>query len=301
MLTPKNRREVLQTLGAAGALLIACDDGGSSTSPKDAGTLDAHTPDTSVDMQAPDAQVDSAVDAAPMDAVPVDQAVDMTPPLEGWAAGGTAARRDPAQYPDPFAMGLGAMCTLVGTTTAGPCTTAIDYDRVDISEGWTGLPMRIALKIVDSACQPLVGALVRVWHTNVEGSYSGDTPRNDFCLLNPEHQQFDFFRGVQTTDADGVVYFDSCFPGWYPGRAIHIHFEIEQNGRSTRISQLTFPNAIINEVFAEHPDYVAFGPPDTPLAADGIFEDLGDLAPLTFDVARMPDGWMLASKAVVVV
>lgn len=299
MPTPKNRREVLQTLGAASLLLVACDDGGSSTAPPGASVLDdaGGTDAMAVDMQAVDAEV--TIDAAP-DQQPDDATVDM-PPIEGWAAGGTAAMRDPSRYPDPFATGLGVLCTVVSDTTAGPCTTAIDYDRVDISEGWTGLPMRLALKIVDAACQPLGGALVRIWHTNVEGSYSGETPRNDFCLLNQDHRGSDFFRGVQTTDADGVVHFDACFPGWYPGRAIHIHFQIEQNGQSTRISQLTFPDDLINEIFAEHPDYVGFGPPDTAVATDGVFEDLADLAPLTLDVARMPDGWMLASKVVAVV
>jgi hypothetical protein len=142
----------------------------------------------------------------------------------GWAAGGTAAMTAKASYPDPFTSAL-TTCALVATTTEGPCTTATDLLRQDISEGWSGLPVRLALQVVDTACKPLAGVTVKVWHTNREGSYSGQTPNNGMCLKQQSYSGQDFFRGAQTTDASGKVFFDACFPGWYRGRAVHIHFQ----------------------------------------------------------------------------
>lgn len=218
-----------------------------------------------------------------------------------WATGGTAAMLDLASYPDPFTEALTA-CALVATTTAGPCTTATDRVRVDISEGWSGLPVRLALKVVDSACQPLVGATVRVWHTNLAGSYSGQTPNNNMCLADQSYASADFFRGVQTTDAAGVVAFNTCFPGWYAGRAVHIHFQVLQGSTSTRVSQLFFPEDVTAEIFAGHAEYRGAGQPDTTFANDNIIGAIAsaERARHIVSVARMTDGAMLAAKVVTV-
>jgi len=219
-----------------------------------------------------------------------------------WASGGTAAMVDKATYPEPFTGGLDT-CAIVASTTQGPCTTATDLDREDVSEGWPGLPVRLALRVVDTACQPITGATVKIWHTNVEGSYSGQTPSNGFCLLDQSYASADFFRGVRTTDADGVVYFDTCFPGWYRGRAIHIHFQVKDGNQSYRVSQLFFPEDITSDIFSLHSDYSPYGQPDTVFSSDGVFAAI----PATqrdrhiVDVAQMTDGAMLASKTVAVV
>jgi len=222
-------------------------------------------------------------------------------PGSSWASGGTIAMTGKASYPDPFTAALTA-CTLVASTTQGPCTTATDLVREDISEGWTGIPVRLALKVVDASCNPLAGATVRIWHTNIGGSYSGQTPSNSFCLKMASYASLDFFRGVGTTDANGVVYFDTCFPGWYPGRAIHIHFQIVQGALTTRISQLFFPEDITQQIFATHPEYVSYGQPDTTFANDGVLGPIPAASrdELILDVSRMTDGAMLAAKVVAV-
>src|SRR5262249_17260784 len=94
---------------------------------------------------------------------------------ETWATGGTMPTADKATYPDPF-VDPPDSCLLVTTTTQGPCTTEDDLLREDVSEGWTGLPVRLALRVLDESCNPLAGVTVKIWHTNVEGSYSGQTP-----------------------------------------------------------------------------------------------------------------------------
>jgi protocatechuate 3,4-dioxygenase beta subunit len=216
-----------------------------------------------------------------------------------WASGGTGAMTDKATYPDPFT-DAGTGCVVVGPPTQGPCTTDSDLDREDISEGWAGLPVRLALKVVDASCSPVVGAVVKVWSTNREGVYSGDTPNPGQCSENNQaYVAADFFRGVRTTDDKGVVYFDTCFPGWYRGRAIHIHFQVKSGTTSYKVSQLFFPSDVIADIFANHVDYKEFGQPDTSNTSDGIARSL-DLDAVTLKVAKMTDGAMLASKVVTV-
>lgn len=220
-----------------------------------------------------------------------------------WATGGTAAMTDKSSYPDPFTSTLSS-CVLVASTTEGPCTTATDLAREDISEGWAGLPVRLALKVVDASCAAVAGATVKIWHTNLAGIYSGQTPNPSMCSENDQaYITKDFMRGVQTTNTDGVVTFDTCFPGWYSGRAIHVHFQVKNGATSYRVSQLFFPEDVTAAIFTSHVDYKSYGQPDTLFATDnimsGISADSRDRHILT--VARMSDGVMLASKVVTVV
>ncbi len=219
-----------------------------------------------------------------------------------WASGGTVSMTDKDTYPDPFT-GAVSSCVLAATTTAGPCTTANDLVREDVSEGWTGIPVRLALKVVNAACNPVANATVKIWHTNVEGVYSGQTPNPAFCSNNDQSAiSMNYMRGVQTTNADGVVYFDTCYPGWYPGRAIHIHFQVANGPTVYRVSQLFFPEDLTRAIFASHVDYRAFGQPDTTFANDSVLAPITGEARdrLVLDIARMTDGAMLASKVVTV-
>ncbi len=250
------------------------------------------------------ASSDSSDSASGVDSAGTDTGADTgTGDMGGWtwASGGTAGMTGAAYYTDPFTSPV-TTCATVRATTEGPCTTATDLVRQDISEGWRGLPVRLTLRIVDASCAPLVGARVRVWHTNIEGSYSGETPNNRMCLQDQAYAELDFFRGAQDTDAAGVVRFDTCYPGWYPGRTIHVHFQVVVGGVTTEVSQLFFPESVTNAVFTEHPDYVPFGQPDTTLTTDSIARGLGTtgLAPLTLDINYERDGALVASRTVAV-
>ena len=170
-----------------------------------------------------------------------------------WATGGTAAMTMKSCYPDPFAAAP-ATCTLICSTTEGPCTTETTIEREDVSEGYTGLPVRMGLRFVDEDCNPVVGASVQIWHTKLTGVYSGVTPSGMMCYGDePDAEDEMFFRGSQTTDADGVVYFDTCFPGWYSGRAVHVHFQAQIDDSSWIVSQLLWDDAMVAEVFAAPP------------------------------------------------
>lgn len=259
-----DRRTILRGFGLG---LVAACGGNSSSSQTDAGT-----------------------DGRSIDAAP-----------GGWASGGTAAMTDKASYPDPFTAAP-TMCALVATTTEGPCTTPTDLVREDISEGGAGLPVRMALRIVDAACNPIAGAAVKVWQTNITGSYSGQTPNNGFCLKNQAYSSMNFGRGVGMTNAAGIVYFDTCFPGWYSGRAIHIHFQIKIGNTSTKVSQLFFPEALTTEIFGTHGDYMPYGQPNVSNSTDNIVSAIpqAERGRLIFEYAKMTDGAMLASKTVTV-
>ncbi len=282
-----DRRDVNRLLAALCLVpLLGCGEDGLDEADGAAPNPDGAAPDAM-------AEADAGPDAGPDP--------DAAPAADAWATGGTAAMAAKASYPDPFTAAAMA-CALVATTTEGPCTTEEELDREDVSEGWEGLPVRLGLKVVDTDCNPLAGALVKIWHTNHEGSYSGATPNNGMCLLEQDYSAQNFFRGARVADADGVAWFDTCFPGWYRGRAVHIHFQVFVGGVSTRVSQVFFPEAITAEIFTDHPTYSGYGQPDTVFANDNIIGRIAaaDQPALVLDVARMSDGAMLASKVVTV-
>ena len=91
----------------------------------------------------------------------------------------------------------------------------------------------------DGDCAPVSGAQVDIWHANASGLYS-DVAANG----TTGHK---YLRGYQVTDADGVADFVTVFPGWYTGRAIHIHFKIRK-GDLEFTSQLFFEEATMATV-----------------------------------------------------
>src|SRR5262245_36902956 len=72
----------------------------------------------------------------------------------------------------------------------------------------------------DGRCVVLPNAQLDIWHCDSVGAYSGveDHRRNTVGKM--------FLRGYQRSAADGVVQFTTIYPGWYAGRAVHIHFKI---------------------------------------------------------------------------
>lgn len=302
------RREALRLAACLTVPATACgaNGGGASTTDASSGTdalLDVAAdatadavgdvaPDTVTDV-APDAVRDGVADAA------TDAVVEAR-----WATGGTAAMTGAAAYPDPFeGRADGETCSITCEMTLGPCHVE-SPERRDISDGWDGLPVRLALRVVDEACEPVAGAAVEVWHTNHHGSYSGAAAA--MCNLGEEDRAAGYFRGYQITDANGRVDFDTCYPGWYPGRAVHVHFRVQTDGYdpddrapAAGTSQLYFPDDINGSVFGAEPLYRDAGAPDRTNVSDGIARRAEDLAPYTCDIARLDDGAMLASAQIV--
>ena len=156
-------------------------------------------------------------------------------------------------------------CSVSPRETAGPfpIKTPADLARANIIADRAGIALLMNIQIQNSNndCEPLAGVLVDVWHCDAQGNYS---EYGDF-----EDQSF--LRGRQTTDANGRVSFISIYPGWYPGRAPHIHIEIlEEGGNSLLISQIAFPEDISEAVYSAD-GYN--GTADTSNSGDGIFRD----------------------------
>lgn len=222
----------------------------------------------------------------------------------GWARGGTAAIATNFPPVSPFTAALGSVCALTASYTLGPCYFNPDHYREDISEGQLGVPVILALRLVDSQCRPIAGADVDIWHCSATGLYSGDSAdssdagsfNSGFCTDNDASALAGrWFRGIQTTDSDGIVYFKTCFPGWYPGRTTHIHFQIRHNNRQSLVSQFCFEDALSNDIYLNHGDYTGQAK-DTLNSRDNVFDS--DYADYQFATARNDDGSMLAWKTI---
>jgi protocatechuate 3,4-dioxygenase beta subunit len=218
-----------------------------------------------------------------------------------WATGGTASMSGKASYPNPFASGAPTTCPATGALTGGPCYDSAAAVIQDISYGQNGLPLRMYLQILDLSCKPTAGATVSVWHVAPTGKYSGNDAPNEqvaFCTGNDaDYTSHLYFRGVQTTDATGVVYFDTCFPGWYPSRTVHVHFTITL-GSKTFTSQYVFDDALDDSIIATQPVYGARGSRDTTNLTDSVVS-ASTYQSFLFQTAQMSDGAMLAWQSIV--
>ncbi len=160
--------------------------------------------------------------------------------------------------------GASSTCALSPTETIGPYPSLTDLIRSDIREGRRGLQVTLAITVVNftSACAPVSGAVVEVWQCDANGDYS------QYGTARAET----FLRGIQTTDASGRVTFTTVYPGWYQGRATHIHVEVTVNGRSVKVTQIAFPENVTAAVYGTGV-YAARGQNPTTNARDGIFAD----------------------------
>ena len=165
-------------------------------------------------------------------------------------------------------------CVLIPEETVGPyplfndIASAAAYQREDITEGRPGMPLRLTLKIVSTrnACAPITSAMVYVWHCDKDGYYSG------YNQQGGDFRGQTFCRGVQMTDSNGEVAFTTIYPGWYPGRATHIHFRVYLALDLQATSQLAFPDDATSAVY-NSALYVAKGQNPTSPNRDGIFSD----------------------------
>ncbi|WP_443945816.1 intradiol ring-cleavage dioxygenase [Pedobacter sp. AW1-32] len=134
-------------------------------------------------------------------------------------------------------------CTVAPTETEGPFPTKspASYVRSDITDGRSGYALSIKITIgnINNSCAALSGAIVDIWHCDAEGNYS---EYGGSGMQSTNYQSVHFLRGRQTTDSNGLVSFTSIFPGWYSGRATHIHVHVyNSSGTSLNVTQIAFP------------------------------------------------------------
>ena len=84
---------------------------------------------------------------------------------------------------------------------------------------------------------------------------------------------------------EGIVEFATVYPGWYPGRAVHVHVKAHLDGATVLTSQLYFPEDLTDEVHAEGP-YADHGTRDTRNEDDGIAGDPASAGNLRHRVGR---------------
>jgi protocatechuate 3,4-dioxygenase beta subunit len=206
------------------------------------------------------------------------------------AATGTAGTASPSTSAAAVASSLPS-CVVVPELTEGPYYVNENLDRSDIrvdtsdgsvSEGAVLTLDWVVSQVDGSACIPLEGVLVDVWHCDALGNYSD---------VGSERGH-DYLRGYQHTDASGKATITTIYPGWYQGRAVHIHFKIRTDAAAASglefTSQLFLDDALSAQVYSSGV-YASKGTPDQPNASDGIYQQSQGMTLL--DVAKDGDGY----------
>jgi protocatechuate 3,4-dioxygenase beta subunit len=151
-------------------------------------------------------------------------------------------------------------CVVRPASTQGPYYVDEKLKRSDIRSDPTdgrvkqGALMALTFNvssIAKGACTPLKGAVVDVWHCDADGVYS-DAVDPSFNTVGKK-----FLRGYQLTDGSGVARFTTIYPGWYPTRAVHIHYKI-RSPESVRspyefTGQMYFEEGMSDRVYAKPP------------------------------------------------
>ncbi|KAK7942439.1 Intradiol ring-cleavage dioxygenase [Apiospora aurea] len=116
--------------------------------------------------------------------------------------------------------------------------------RTDMSEDQPGVPLTLDIGVLDMAtCEPLQNAMVSLWHCNATGDYSSfeqldenltfQELKDKLGLTNVTYGVTDlhtdnttWLRGMYPTNKEGMMEMKTIFPGFYAGRAIHIHTQV---------------------------------------------------------------------------
>jgi protocatechuate 3,4-dioxygenase beta subunit len=206
------------------------------------------------------------------------------------AQAATVAQRVSATTPAALPGAVRAMpaCIVKPEMTVGPYFVDKQLQRSDIrsdpstSLAKPGAPLDVTFNVSNvtgAKCGPLAGAIIDMWHCDAAGIYSSV---QDERFGNTVGQSF--LRGYQVTDASGVAKFTTIYPGWYEGRAVHIHFKIRVPSVSGTAyeftSQLFFDEAVTDRVHASA-SYAATGRRSTLNSTDFIYGSAGDLMLLT--------------------
>jgi protocatechuate 3,4-dioxygenase beta subunit len=229
-------------------------------------------------------------------------------------------------------------CVVQPALTEGPYFVDEKLNRYDIrSDPATGTVKEGALlklnlyviEATESACIPVRGAQVDIWHCDALGAYSdigaggggtpppgggtppdggtppgGGTPPagppptgNPGGGGNPDTTGQKFLRGYQITDSNGAVQFTTIYPGYYTGRAVHIHFKIRLFTGTEKTfeftSQFFFNDALTDQIFTLAP-YNMKSVRDTLNINDGIYNQGG--SQLLLDLTPDGDGYRTTFK-----
>lgn len=155
-------------------------------------------------------------------------------------------------------------CVLAPEITDGPYYVVGEYMRSNVIEAeyCEGVPLFLEVQYVDiNTCGAVPNVAVDVWNCNATGIYSGIYTTGNYDSLDST-----WLRGIQLTDHDGVVQFETIFPGHYTGRATHTHLLSHMNATVmpngtisvidtpvSHIGQLFYPEDLRSAVEATYP------------------------------------------------
>ena len=169
------------------------------------------------------------------------------------------------------------------------------------------------MKIVDGEqCDPVRDAVVDIWSCDALGFYSGyetvytddgrikehrGNPRDNEKHADDRRPSFHqepvnektFLRGAQVSNGNGEVEFKTIYPGWYPGRATHIHVKVYLDNEEVFTSQIYFPEEI-TEVVYKKSVYVKEEEKRVKNSSDKLFNQ-GGKGPL-IEITRVEDGYV---------
>jgi protocatechuate 3,4-dioxygenase beta subunit len=233
------------------------------------------------------------------------------------------------------------MCILNAEQEVGPYYVANELLRSDIVEGKTGVPLSMRILVLDSrSCKPLANAAVDLWHCDAVGLYSGFTAQNPIGpggpgggpggpppVFDPDHpgnrpgpppdgmrpppenhptDKLTFLRGIQLTDAEGAVAFQTVFPGFYMGRTNHIHFKVRiggqasgksyESGHTSHNGQIFFPEQIATSLM-QHEPYSRHKIHRTTQAEDHVFNEQHGVHSMASLKARKPGAFAAGMHA----
>lgn len=280
--TMLGRRSLLRLMGGAGLLaLVGCagDDGSGASASSAPGSTGSTAASGSASGSSSSAAPSTGASAA------------STSTSAGAATSAPATTAAPAST--TAAAPTPETCEVIPTETAGPfpgdgsnganVLNQSGVVRRDIrtslgsSTASVGVPLTITMRLLDSGdgCKPLAGAAVYLWHCDAVGLYS---------MYSSGAEDETFLRGVQESDANGYVTFQTVFPGCYDGRWPHAHFEVFgsvadalSSSAKRTTSQLAFPEAESAAVYATSTYRSSVAPfSRVSLSRDGIFRDGAD-------------------------
>jgi protocatechuate 3,4-dioxygenase beta subunit len=182
------------------------------------------------------------------------------------------------------------VCKLTPQATQGPYWFDPRLDRADVAEGKPGVPVTVAVTVVDGGCRPIPSARVDLWHCDAAGLYSGYEGQGDDHRTGTKGQTF--LRGAQLTDAAGRVAFRSIWPGWYEGRTPHMHLKVFLDARTVLTCQLFVPDALSEWLYDNVPAYRRPRRRDTFNRQDGVALQGGEA--MVAAVKELKDGYDLA-------
>ena len=196
----------------------------------------------------------------------------------------------------------GVPCRAWPEQEEGPYHRDLSTFRRDVVEDRSGWPLQLGIRLLGADNAALSDTLVEIWHCDALGRYSGSPPPDQKVVVTAESAprtevaaEETFLRGRQLTDDAGMVEFRTIYPGWYPGRTVHIHTIV--HARAARFTtQLYFPEHVTDEVFAQAP-YDQRSGRDTTNDTDEIFGQGGAAAVL--DLHPAESGYRAASCLII--